>query len=101
MGCPTTKICVKENLQLRDVLSAWAGGVMKCSELPPDIKAFGTDVTKCLDLDATFHTLRPLLPVRGGRLTILVVWPEKLLGELAQPAPKSNVSPKPSAQIAA
>lgn len=98
--CPTTKVCVNEKVQLRFVLSAWASGVMKSSELPEDIKVFGRDVTKCLDLDATFLTLRPLLPVKEGRLTISVVWPQEQLVDQAQQAIKNSVWTKPTAQNA-
>mmetsp|Transcript_58455 Transcript_58455/g.161757 ORF Transcript_58455/g.161757 Transcript_58455/m.161757 type:complete len:195 (-) Transcript_58455:402-986(-) len=76
---PTTKICVDDKVRLRDVLAAWAEGVMKSQdgEIPDGARVFGSSATS-LDLDATLRALRPQLPVRDGRLTVSVVWPKKV-----------------------
>lgn len=92
---PTNKICVDDQVRLRDVVAAWAEGVMKSKdgEIPAAARVMGSKV-KALDLDATLRALRPQLPVRDGRLTILVVWPDQT------PEPAVG-APKPASQTAA
>jgi len=79
---PTTRICVDNRVRLRDVLSAWAEGVMKVpgGHIPCGARVVGTSsATTNLDIDASLKTLRPLLPVKDGGLTVSVFWPEEKL----------------------
>jgi len=79
---PTTRICVDNRIRLRDVLSAWAEGVMKVPGglIPAGARVVGTSsATTNLDIDASLKTLRPLLPVKDGGLTVSVFWPEEKL----------------------
>mmetsp|Transcript_125575 Transcript_125575/g.390944 ORF Transcript_125575/g.390944 Transcript_125575/m.390944 type:complete len:172 (+) Transcript_125575:85-600(+) len=73
---PTNRICVDDKVRLKDVVSAWAVGVMKSQggRLPAEARVVGNHVA-ALDLDSTLRVLRPQLPVRDGRLTIVVQWP--------------------------
>eukprot|EP00419_Tripos_fusus_P028051 CAMPEP_0172708068 /NCGR_PEP_ID=MMETSP1074-20121228/50338_1 /TAXON_ID=2916 /ORGANISM="Ceratium fusus, Strain PA161109" /LENGTH=265 /DNA_ID=CAMNT_0013530957 /DNA_START=137 /DNA_END=931 /DNA_ORIENTATION=- len=79
---PTTRFCVDNRVRLRDVLSAWAEGVMKVrgGHIPSGARVVGTNhTTRNLDIDASLKTLRPSLPVKDGGLTVSVFWPEEKL----------------------
>mmetsp|Transcript_70473 Transcript_70473/g.199870 ORF Transcript_70473/g.199870 Transcript_70473/m.199870 type:complete len:277 (-) Transcript_70473:69-899(-) len=83
---PIAKICVDDKVRLRDVLSAWAEGAMKSKdgEIPDGVQVKGSFSGAGLDLDAALRMLRPMLPVREGRLTVSVVWPK--VEDVAPPA---------------
>lgn len=81
---PEMRICVEERAVLRDVIRAWAPGVLQWTEakLPADIKVQGT-AGKELDLDAAIGNVRRYLPVRRGAVMCTVRWPAS-----AQPKPQ-------------
>lgn len=71
-------------VRLRDVLSAWAEGVMKVKggQIPVGTRVVGTSSARTnLDIDAPLKTLRPLLPVKDGGLTVSIFWPEEKVPE--------------------
>mmetsp|Transcript_83262 Transcript_83262/g.269357 ORF Transcript_83262/g.269357 Transcript_83262/m.269357 type:complete len:302 (-) Transcript_83262:322-1227(-) len=112
---PTTKICVDDKVRLRDVLAAWAEGVMKVQdgEIPAATRVLGTSSASSLNLDATLRSLRSQLPVRDGRLTVSVLWPpeqklapadgaQRSLGQAAgspKPASGGAADPRAGAQL--
>jgi len=83
MGTGTYKFMIDERAQLRDVIHGWADNVMKAAGIPHDIRVLGNAGE--LDMTRSLQAVRKSLPIRDGRPTVTVVWPEP-----PQPAPRDS-----------
>mmetsp|Transcript_120570 Transcript_120570/g.240065 ORF Transcript_120570/g.240065 Transcript_120570/m.240065 type:complete len:725 (-) Transcript_120570:209-2383(-) len=70
---------VPSNVALRDVVSSWAGATQQQEGGLEAAHVAGRSGGPALNLDSKIVALRPQLPIRGGRLGLVVSLPERKL----------------------
>merc|ERR1712203_299065 len=68
---------VDARVQLKSLLVSWAQSVLKkqVTKIPPGVRVLGAHQEPILDFNATLGDLRRKFPLKQGRLTIQLLWP--------------------------
>lgn len=84
---PVWNVDVPSDVVLRHVLVKWAQAILQLQDVnvPEAAWAAGKHGGPALNLDSRIVNLRPQLPVKGGRLSLVVWWPAE---RCPQPADK-------------
>jgi len=98
---PVWRIGVDGNARLLEVVRGWAKNVLQKDflVLPPGASVTGRFGDPALDLNATIQTIKPQLPISGGRPTVNVKWPADAGPVLAPGKAQPKASPKAKAEV--
>merc|ERR1712039_601847 len=68
---------VDARVQLKSLLVSWAQSVLKkqVTKIPPGVRVLGAHQEPILDFNATLGDLKRKFPLKQGRLTVQLLWP--------------------------